>query len=142
MLGTDRLRVKLHPPKRTITMLERHDEVVLSPGGDAQAIGNRLRHDERMVTDSLEILGNPVEKHAAVVMNPAGASMNRLWGVHDLAAENGCHALNAETHAQDRHARLEQDLAADAEVASVVGMARTGREDDGVGREFEELQPG
>lgn len=141
VLRRDGLRMKLNAVQRSLSMREPHNDVVFGPRRYLKAFRQGLRNHERVIPDRLETLWNAFEETLAVVMDRAHAAVKRFGCVGDLTAEGRCHSLKAQAYAEHRHVCFEKNLATDAEVARVVGMSGTGREDDPVRREFEQVRP-
>ena len=137
----DGLGVELHAEQRARAMLERHDHPVRRPGRHPQL----RRHDadhERVVADGEEVLRDPGEQRAVVVVDAAEAPVHDLGRVLDRAAADVREVLVPEADAEHRHLGAAQDLERDAGVPRMLGPSGPGRDHDVVRMQRGEVVPG
>src|ERR1700722_684352 len=125
----DAFGMELHAIDRTLAVGQAHDEAVLGLGGHAQRFGQVLAlDDQRMVARRRKRIGQVLEYARAAMADLGNFSVHRRFGAHHLAAESLADRLVAETDAEDGHMPgLGYQLQADA---GMVGIARSGRDDD------------
>src|SRR5712671_3957488 len=122
-------------------MFKSHGQFVAGPCNRSKAVRNRLPDDQRVVPHSGESLRNAGEKPIAVMKDPAGTAMHRFGRPPDFAAEGLGNALEPEADTENRHLRLQNDLAADSEVPFDFGASGPGRKNDVVGIQREQFVP-
>ncbi len=141
MLGGDRLGVELHAPHRPPQVFDPHHDAVVGPGGDV-AVGPHVGDRQRVVADDREVLRDPLEDPAVLVMDAAEPAVHRFRRAVDLAGEHLSQALVAEADAEHRDLAVAEDVVADAEVVPAARAAGAGGEDDRVEVPARERPPG
>jgi hypothetical protein len=104
----DRLRVKLHPEDRILSMGERHDRAVTRPCCDLKTRGERCAFDdEGMIAAGGQWIGHAREQRSAFVKYLRRAAVHRLIGADDASAECLSDCLVPKAYAQDRNLCVE-----------------------------------
>ena len=94
--------MELHAEQRARAVLEPHDHPVGRPRSDPQLWRHRA-DDQRVVTHGEEVLRDPGEERARVVVDRTQASVHDLASVLDRAARHVSERLVAEADAEDRY---------------------------------------
>ena len=141
VLGADGLGVELDAPQRSLAVSDTHQHAVVGPRDRRKPLGQRPGHAQRVVADRLEALRDPGEQRAAVVVHGAEPAVHHLRRVDHRAAGEAREALVPEADTQDWDPGLHDRLAADPEVARVLGTPRAGRDDDVVEPRARQLGP-
>ena len=71
-------------------------------GGDLQAIGQWLGHDQRMVAPGQEWAGEPGEELISIMVDRGRLAMHQALGPHHLPPKGLSDALLAQANAKDR----------------------------------------
>ena len=134
MLRGDALGMELHAMHGIALVLQAHDHAVGRLRGDLELVGQaRALDHQRMIARGGEVLRDAGEHALAGVMHLRQLAMHQGRRAHHAAAIDLADGLMAEADAEDRHRRpgaLDQ-LEADA---GPVGIARAGRQHDGLRR--------
>ena len=114
VLGQDRLGVELNALGRKLAVANGHHDTAAG-GADLEHVGQLVDGDQRVVAADLEVLRQPAEDRAPVVLDPRGLAVDRLVADH-LAAPRLDQRLVPEADAERRDAgqgeafdRLETD---------------------------------
>jgi hypothetical protein len=141
MLGADGLGVELYAPLRPIAMAQPHHDTVGRMRDGLEARGQRRADHQRVVTNGLEALGDPVEQAHAGMQDRARAPVDRLGrGLHSTAIRDR-QALVPQAHAEHRYGQREH-VAAAAEVARAARVPGPRRDHDRVELHRRELGGG
>src|SRR5690606_10109512 len=119
--GQDRLGVELHALHRVLAVAQAHDlldpaVLVLGPGGDLEAIGQRrLLDHQRVIAGGLVAVGQAREHAFAAVPDRRGLAVHDPARAHHPAAVGLAYGLVPEADAEDRdaHAQLAHDVERD-----------------------------
>src|SRR5712692_4146118 len=131
----DGLRVELDALDGEMTMAQAHDLAVLSSRGDLEDGGETLvEHHQRVVARGIEVLLEPREHPAAIVMDAGGLAVHLLARARDGAPERLADGLVPETDAENRRGRVEASDQTERD-ARAVRIARPRGDDDALGLE-------
>ncbi len=75
-----------------------------------------LLYDQRVITDSLELLGDSCKESRVIVLDVCNLSVDGLRAIGDLGAMNPAYALMSQTHAKDWDVTCLKNLCADPKV--------------------------
>jgi hypothetical protein len=131
-LGGNRFRMELHALDRQRPVPQPHDLAVGGPGGDLEALGQRLALDcQRVIAGGGERARQAGEHADARVLDGGGLAVHQRPGSDHPAAERVADCLVAEADAEDRHPAAEaaDHLERDAGLGR---RARPGRDADAV----------
>src|SRR5258705_2902698 len=94
--------MELHAFQRQLPMAQAHDDAVLRPRRDFEALRQALaRHHQRVVTRRGKRGGEAGEDRPPVVMDLRYLAVHEAGRAHDLAAERLAEGLVAEADAED-----------------------------------------
>src|SRR5712692_3926162 len=131
----DGLRVELDTLHGQMPMAQAHDLAVLSSRGDLEDGGETLvEHHQRVVARGIEVLLEPREHPAAIVMDAGGLAVHLLARARDGAPERLADGLVPETDAENRRGRVEASDQTERD-ARAVRIARPRGDDDALGLE-------
>src|SRR5690348_6167826 len=125
--GSDALGMELHAVQRPLAMGNAHDETVLCPGIDAQALGQAAAFDDqRMIARRLERVRQAGKDPAGVMMDCRELAVHRLGRANDLAAHRLADRLMTEADTEQRYiAGATHQFETDARA---IGIAWPGRD--------------
>ena len=125
LLGEHAFGVELHPLNvGEIAVAQAHDRAVVEPGGDLEAVGQRLAlGDQAVVSGGGERVGQTLKHALAAVVHRRGFAVHQLLCPHHLAAIYLGDRLVAQAHAQggDGGAELLQHLQTHSRLIWIAG---------------------
>src|SRR5690554_3921250 len=132
LAGKDRLGVELHPLHVELPVAKAHDQprgdvIVVDPGGDLQAVGQRgALHHQGMVAGHLQRVLEAREEPEPRVANGRGLAVHHLGGAHHLAAVDLADGLVTQADAQYRQpaGEVANGLQGDARLVGGAGPRR------------------
>ncbi|MNJ60368.1 hypothetical protein D3C77_560910 [compost metagenome] len=101
--------MKLHPPKRTMAVLYRHDYAVIGPGSAMQVI-RQVSTGQGVIANNLELLRQIAEQSFPGMGNTAAVAMYRAGCMGDRPPQKLCDTLMTQADAEQGHRRLHNHL--------------------------------